>query len=219
MTVTVDQFIRHVSPDTPGAPDPTIRDAIVSAAIDFCERTSVWQESVPDLLVLPTVQAYELPIAADNARVHSFLSVQNHLGEPVPEVTPGYLNHYEPDWMKNRGATIKQLTFDRAQNLVRVVPVPSAVNPCGLKGILVALKPIRDTETLPAFLYEDYLEAIVYKAKETLLRMPKKAWTDISAADQFLTLYGDKVADASRHATRGMTGRSTTFSVGRNMYT
>lgn len=218
MTVPVGKFVRHVAIDTPGAPNPTIEDAIVSAAIDFCELSSVWQENVPDLYLLPGIRTYALSVP-DGARVHRFVTAQNHLGEDVQETTTGWLNLNVPGWEKQRGDAVEYITFEQSVNVIGVSPVPDRSHFRGLTGMRVILKPLRDSTELPAFLYEDHLEAIAHKAKDILLRMPGKAWSNVSAANEYLTLYAGSIKPAAQTATPGLTGRQTTYGMRRNTYT
>ena len=61
-------FIEHL---VPGCPLPLIDQSLRRAAIDFCERSNVWQETLPPLAVTANVSTYVLdtPVNAEVVRV------------------------------------------------------------------------------------------------------------------------------------------------------
>ena len=83
--------------------------------------------------------------------------------------------------------------------------------------ILAALKPTRASSTLPAWIWERYVETIAHGAKAKIMLIPKKPYSDMKTGayhmDQFNGAIGEARVRAARSATRAPLRTHTVFAL------
>lgn len=64
----MDRFLNTVRRDVPGCPNPLIKDEVLSAAIEFCERTSIYTEKLTES-VLAGAETLTITLPANTALI------------------------------------------------------------------------------------------------------------------------------------------------------
>ncbi len=188
---------------TPGCSDTMIRNAIRSAAIEFCEGAGVYQSQLDPISTVKGEYEYEFEAPA-NTRVHKILWV-NYQGTNLEPISTSLLEERLPSWRTTIGSTPEYYVKNTSTTL-SLVPVP-ANTVANSTTIRVQLKPTHDSTQCDADVMSDYRDAIVHGALFRLLRMPSKDWTDYTAAGVYGNLFTQGVEAAklrARHQDEGV---------------
>jgi hypothetical protein len=198
-----DAFLRYVLPDVPGCPEISAVAAIRDAAIDFCTKSLVYQETLDPITVIAGVADYDLepPTGTLVAKVM-------HLFYQDKELTP-----VAPDLI--RGATFYNSRVEGAQSRgipsgyslkdprsVTLMPVPKDTERNAVT-VRVALKPTRSSTTVGDVLFEDYAETIAAGALARLMLTPGKAYTNPQLVAENLAIFSQGVNAARQEHSRG----------------
>lgn len=199
--VSVEAFLPFVLPHVPGCPVVAAKQAIVSAAIEFCERSRVWQ-TVPSTSTLDVVanqSAYAVPVPAEgNSAMVLELWLDGRLLTPLSH--QDLQGRFGVNWLTVTGSPIHYTQFD--QDAVILVPKPVA----GLTGGLLlraCFKPARTAATLPAILFNQYVEGVAAGAVLRLLLTPGKPWTQPELAGPNAEQYNAEINRAMADSAHG----------------
>lgn len=190
-TIELEDAIPLVAPFVPGAPDPTIIQYLREHAIALCERTLVWQGPLEAVLTVADQEAYAFPLP-DSAALHRVLSWDiDGRGEWV---TPAYARKVIGD------ASDADLAWTEDKVQFRVNPTPAEAGKT--MTIIAALKPTRDADEIPEFIYEQHIRAIADGAIGVLSAM-KQPWQDMAQAAFYMDRFESAVARAASAIARG----------------
>jgi hypothetical protein len=197
-------FYSRLMPWVVGCPEPIAAQALVDAAIRFCEETSVVtytcqpQDAVADeglyRLAVPALQSIvvtqkvwygtTLLTPVPSTDVSNVLAAVGAVGDT--EVATG-----EPSCF-----------FESSPGVIKVYPVPAtlATNMISAK---VATRPSRSATSLDDVLYEDWADAIVAGARARLHAMPNQFFSNDAKAAQATQEFGYYLNRARGVASRG----------------
>lgn len=189
----VDDFFAFVLPDVPGCPDPTLRQAIVMAAVDFCRDSMSWSEYLDPIALRDGVQDYDLD-APSQAYVHLVRDV--YLGaRRLRPVTMAQLQVELPDWRNTSGNEPSYYNTSADRNALRVFPMPA--NTTGQQLVVRACFMPKPTATLlPDFLGQRFMGVIADGAKSRLMLMSGKPWTNEKLGIDLRNKFADGVTEA-----------------------
>lgn len=170
--VPVSDFFPRVIPYVPGCPEPFAAQAIIDAAIQFCEDTLCLRETL-DAAVAPAGERFldlDLPSGHQLARV---LMVRR--GDVV--LTPLPFDNGQAMLGDESLGSPTDYYIARADETTRlgVFPLPQAATTL---NVTAALKPLRKTTTLHSELFERHLDAVVDGALTRLHAVPDQPFTD-----------------------------------------
>lgn len=188
--MTYDDFLPLVLPSVNACPVQVAEQAIRLAAIEFCDRTHVWNEDLDTLLSDGLTS--DFPLALDD-------QVELANLENVVVLEPGALRPIEFNVVNARQA--RRLlarndpnpyawTDDLRTLRLSITPAADAQ-----VKVHVALKPSMASFDFPAHVFAHHAKHIATGALAQLLGMPKTDWTDQGAA-------GIKTAEFERHINR-----------------
>lgn len=187
----------RVKSQIPAAPDPLIRQEVMSTMIDFTGDTNLWLEEIP-LIILPNVLTY--PFVVDGGRPNRLMLVYNN--NPNQDVgakfrwadggitmrVPGILQLYnKPNEQKDWVAVISKV----ASNL-RLTGDPN--------------KPTTGYPEAPDWIVDQYSDTIYYGIMYFLQRMASKPFGNPGAAKDSGAQYM-----SGKAATRSASLRSNVF--------
>ncbi|HWQ39177.1 MAG TPA: hypothetical protein VNM24_11325 [Burkholderiales bacterium] len=190
----------EVLPDVPGCPQAVAKNAIRNAAIDFCERSLIWRADMEPISAVANQAEYDFEPEA-GAAVVKVVRLWYDKKEIYPQ-TPEQLAERYAHWPSQAGTPL-YYTQERPDAVI-LVPYPNADLAGALTGKL-ALKPTRASTAGPAFLFEEWLEAIACGAKARLFAMKKKPWTDGELAGHHQAMFDHAIAKTMRRASQGHT--------------
>lgn len=202
-------FVKFVMTDVPGCPVAAVKEKLLKAAIEYCEKSNVWRyEHVPMELIIDEPE-YELEPPNNTTKICSILSIATDQSPPDLRATSiEWLDANYHNW-REETANRPSYYFSPHPRWYRLVPIPIET----VEGVvfpLVALKPTHDATQVWDELFENvaHREAIVAKAQSELLMMPQKTWTNPQLAMVRQATYNMQLGRAKVDARKGYTKRT-----------
>lgn len=189
-----------VLPELPGCPPPVALNAILNAAITFCEVTRAWRVDLTPISLLANTPTYAYAGMPSGTVVHEPLHCVFGTQRIEPKAPDDLRDQYGDDWRTRTGTPIYITGED--ERTVRVVPYPTANLTDTLK-LWVAIKPTVSATTIDTRIFEEYGTLIAYGAKAMLMASPKKTYTDKATAEKYDRLFNESCASIQRRAGRG----------------
>ena len=171
--IEFETLLPDLIPMVPGAPDSLIISQIRAAAIDFCEKSEVYNVDLERLTTIPNIFEYELPLPK-HTTCHRIMQVA-YQGRDLEPISNLLLDQRKPDW-RNKTGTPEYFVKQRS-NYIWLAPVPSQLEPISTH-VRACLKPVHDAQGIVDWMMNDYRDDIVNGTLFRLLRMPSKAWSD-----------------------------------------
>lgn len=193
-----------------------IDQAILNAAIDFCERTKYWVYRSNDVTLVKGKSDYTLNIPNESYIVEIKDGV-THNAESVTQADESIVSDtYGADWYDEIDTDVKFIIVEQPAKIV-TVPKPAASQTKALKNIKLVLRPSIDAIELPDFLYAEFARAIADGAVMELLDRPATEitpWGDMNLADTYRMKFErevnrikDKVANGYRNGVKQLRTR------------
>ena len=197
-SVAYTRFLPDVQTSLTGCPIPTAINAIRNAAIDFCTKTNVWQETQDVEMVAATGLPMDLT-GPTEAMVIQVLSckVDGRLLEPV---TIDYLDSRHHNWEEHTGTPLVYFQPNTAQ--LTLYPLPANAVPLRLR---VAYAPTRVSNGLDSALYDNNLTTIAAGALAALMVIPEVPWSNAKLAMYYAAIYSFGVDEALSNTQKSFT--------------
>jgi len=195
------QFYDDVLPEVPGCPVLLAEKEIKNACIDFMIRTEIQRKTVVNLDHVGGATALDLThtdIVSATDQVIAVLGVWVN-NEPLEVMSVEDISLDHPDWMTITGTPKYAVQEGTA---LWLVPSPASAQTNTIK-LRVSYGPNESAAALPDPVFNMYREDIACGAKGRLLAKPKKPWTDMSMAAEYMRAYTRAVDAASVKASRG----------------
>lgn len=188
MAVKLDDFLPHLLVELPGCSDPLAKQALLRAAIEFCQQTLAWDEVQDPRPLVDGLPDYDLE-APTGAAVFVVRDVWLGSAQLGP-VTMAELQRVLPAWRTAESSTpaFYNAAIDRSQ--IRIFPIPRNAGSAQLV-LRVAYVPTAAATTLPDFLGGQYLDALCSGTKARLMAMPGQDWSQPA----LVPFYGQRFAD------------------------
>lgn len=199
-------IVNRISPSVPGCPYPIIEQYVRDAAIEVCERTLTWRYEQPKIRLTPGVYDYPYEVP-EETEVHAFIAATCN-GNVLSPISLETLYSRIPQWPD---MTIAQRSDPRfitqydPDNFI-VAPIPDNAVNYDVR-MIVALKPMRDAESMSKTVLDEIENAVTHGALMNLLVMPDKPWMDRDLASYHARQYTFKTAERRARTNLG-TGRS-----------
>lgn len=173
-----------ITPDVPGCPIEIIDRELAITASDFFSRTHLWRE---DLTPQNTVIDKALYDITDCAVVESvqWAKVDNI---DLVHTDDRLIN---PEYLSREGRPTHFWIEKETQ--IRLYPIPDAVLPLDVRLIL---KPARNADGIPDFVYQRWADAFVNGAVYRITRTINKEWTNPEQSAFHKNLYEQAVTNA-----------------------
>ena len=190
-TVNYTQFLPEVLPSVPGCADLLALNAIRNAVIEFCRGTNYWQERQDPVTVTKTDFPYDLE-APTGAQVAQVLTCMVN-GLPTTPLTQDELDARVQNWA-TRESTVIQNYFCPSPNQIVLYPLPQD----SVEMILrVAYVPLRNSSSVDATVYQNYLEKIAAGALKRLMAIPNQSFTNPQGADYYGKIFADAIVEGA----------------------
>jgi hypothetical protein len=201
-TVPYSQFNPYVLQYVPDASDFMVEDAIKQACIEFCEKTFVWQYTVPPIDVVAGTANYVIATPANTKSVGP-IQVYYDTNLLIPKGPDELADIYRMgDWQQVSGGP--QYVTRMIKPEIILVPNPSTSNASWLH-IKTALAPTRDSDEIDSEIFEQYAEAIAWGARARLLAQPRQDYSDKVGAVEALKMFRYEINRCRMQVTKGLT--------------
>ena len=184
----LDALIGNVVIQAPGCSDLLAVDALCKSAIQLCEQTQAWQETITQ-----TTQVQDVDI---DVPAHSRASAIRRVfvdGELIQPVMPDSVDPFEE-------SDTPRGYYRVSENVLRLVPAPSASVTLTIDAVLA---PTHSANTIPDDLAERCRMAIVWGALAYLLAMPGQPWTQPTLAGAYQQMFDRYAANTALNDMRG----------------
>lgn len=200
-SVTYDTFFAEVLPYVRDCSEVAALNAIRSACIEFCEKSLVWREVLPDITTIADQAEYDLDL---DVQAGLAMIITAQLGSKVllPKSTEELDQLIGADWRTRQGP-VSFITHDDFET-VRLVMVPDQVYDDPV-AITAALRPLRTSTKVDKKIYERYAEVIGFGARARLHDTPGQPYSDETAAKKFRMWFETGYGEAKIAANRGLT--------------
>ncbi|HEX5362338.1 MAG TPA: hypothetical protein VFW49_14825 [Fluviicoccus sp.] len=193
----LDDFLPGIRPYAPGVADPTAYFAIRQAAIEFCERTRMWQYT--DEWAVNSDDCEGLLSPAGSV-IHEIEKVWFD-GHELRKVTASQLDMLLPNWRSSDDKPTGQPAY-----VTQTEPNTMLLAPYGAGTVRVSLilKPSQTCDQLPDFLADQHRETIAWGALARILLIPNQSFTNPEMGAVFGQSFQGKLDGKS---TAGITGQ------------
>ena len=197
--VPVSSFLSRLLPYVIGCPEPLAQQALVDAAIEFCDHTLIVTTDLDPVSVVKGVRQYEMELPAQTglSQVLRVWMDGTMLG-PVPSTEVQSVDAPE-------GTPLYYYTRDRDEVLnLTLYPSPDKDIPNGLI-VRVATRPTRTATQLHSALFNEWVDVIVESALARLYDTPGQVFSNEAKAVVLWQKVRAKTNVARMEAYRGRT--------------
>lgn len=202
--VTWDAFYEYVFPSVQGCPTSIVKHALRSACIDFCARTLIWKQdsTLNDVLSGQSLYTFAPPTGAKVVTPYrvAIKDVDTGRDKELAACSLETLESFSPSWREDTADYPDKYVLI-TDDTIRLIGTPT-------KDLLeslsagVALKPSRDAEDCPSFIYEDWAETVAAGALAKLHASKEKVWAIPELVTYYTKLYRDGISRARSKATK-----------------
>lgn len=204
-------WLPFVLPYCYGCTDPLAEQAILSACIDFCNRSLAVQNvstettviGQPDYDIEQPSQLQLVKVLAVHYGNTRLRAVSLEMIQPANALRGESFG----DWDLPQGTPVEWCQRDLTQPIVSVYPTPAEVVTGGIT-IKAALTPTRTATSVPDILFTDYCEDIAAGAIGRLLSMPNQPFSAPAIATSFLARFAAATTSAANTARTGRAAAS-----------
>lgn len=176
--VSPDLFFTFMRPYCVDAPDALLDQAIRQASVWFARESRVLEDEV-EIHFQPNVRDYVIPIPEGRDLISVDMTHDGLYGRNRGEFNPATqfyftvfgLNDCQYRW--------------RRDGRYHVIEFDAPATRDHRHHIWYFWTPFRDACTIPRLFYEDYQEALTFRALSDILAVPKQDWTNMRMAETF----------------------------------
>ncbi len=194
----LDDFMPHVLVELPGCSDPLVKQTLVRAAVEFCQRTLAWDEIQDPITLTDDVSEYEIDVPS-GGQVYQVRDVwiRNRRLRPI---TLQDLQLEMPDWRDSGASEPSAYNLSTTRGTLSVFPRLQNVPANTTMVLRVAYVPSNSATVLPDFLGQQYLMAIAAGVKAALMAIPNQAWSQPALVPFYRQQFEEGVFNARAEA-------------------
>ena len=171
-TVNYEQFYELVAPSVQGCPYSMVIMAIKNSCIEFCDKSHIWKQEGIVNDVIAGYNRYGFIPPRDAKVVTPYRIAIN--GQELQPTDLKVLEESYPRWRETL-SSIPTSYFLDTDDTIRLIGTPTEDIPDALTSGVV-LKPTRESQGCPSFIYQDWAETIAAGALAKLMAMKGKIW-------------------------------------------
>jgi hypothetical protein len=187
---TLSDLYAMIQGEVNGCPNALITQHLQQALRKFCEETEAFTEKLAAINLVDEDVTYVLTPAHTSCEIRRILKVWIRTATDVTNGDDGTLLEYD-DYEFD--PVTKTLTLDDSKE-----PTENVTGGLVVEVVLVPflVTDLHATTAIPAAFLNLWAEAVMAFAKYTLMRMPRKSWTNPELAMLYLAEYRDGVSRA-----------------------
>jgi hypothetical protein len=198
-------------------PEPSLIEAVRSAARDFCNETHLWILALDRISVVANTQAYALAMPTAWLTLAEIVIVDNVKYKQTGDTDDQFVTldpvsenqkdlHDSGNW-KFRTATIPNgYWVDLSEKKLYFYYIPTVASTTGLL-VTAVLKPTLIATVVPEFLYDDYRDCITFGALAHLFNQRQARWFDPTLAEYYNAKFEAAYSDSKWRKITGATKR------------
>ncbi len=218
--VTWDKFYPYVRPLVQNCPLSYVDAAIRAAAIEFCDKSLIWNEPAicGDMYAGERVYKYNFHsdgfsiIMPISVILREFVTSSNNnnlievIDHHVNNVNLQDLDTYHKNWRLVEAEWPTHF-YMKDRNTFVFVERPTQ-DKYGAIHTLCAVKPTRDSIDVPEWLFEDWADTIAAGALARLLGMPSRVWGNLSMVPYYTSQFRAGISRAKSKMYKSHTTQS-----------
>ena len=177
---TLSVFYPRILPYLPGCSEPLVDQVLVSAAIEFSEKSLALRQNLDSFRTVIGIDQYDLDAPTTNHDIDRVMSV----AVDGKELSPGLFEAIRND-LPTANATPRGFYTDRTDNVLtlKLSPPPDGRYPVVVN---VNLRPAMTATQLDDDLFNMWAEPIVAMAVARAMQIPDQPFTNFARAQQLL---------------------------------
>lgn len=216
MNVTWDKFYHLIRPHVHGCPLSYVDSALRASAIEFCEKSHIWNEEAicGDLIGGERVYKYNYKndgvsiVAPINLILRETIPADSQSEERIVDhhvknVNLQDVERYSPNWLQAE-ADWPTRYYMQDSNTFVFVERPTG-DKWGTIHTLNIVKPSQVATGLPEILYEEWAETIVAGALVRLLSMASRAWGNMQLVSYYRSQFREGISRAREKVMKSYT--------------
>lgn len=211
-----EDFFKYVRPDVHGCPVAMVKEALRNACIEFCEKSLIWQQEIYCGDLVKDEPKYGINIVNKDATIVMPVTVtirdtvEGQLRQfQVEKTNRQDLDSYSPDWRLRKDKYPKYFYME-SPNVMHLVGVPMEDIPEALH-MLAAVKPTREADEIPKFLYTDWAETIASGALAYLHSLSGRVWSKPNLVNYYIRKFRAGISRAKSKAYKSWVAQSKTM--------
>lgn len=215
MTEAIASWESKITPYVPNLAYPAFLNAVRDAAIDFCERSEIWRESLDRIDVVADEESVDLAVpAALYAEIVGIGNVKYKEADaadtqfrnldPYSKIQENLSSYGSWEFQTSTQPNGHYLGEDKTTLYFYKIPTVES-----LLGLLVEviLKPDKTCTTLPDLLWNNWEQAIADGAKGILLGQNAQPWFNPQLAGVWMSAFERKIEEAKAVRYHGYNAR------------
>ena len=190
--MNLDYFLPYLLIELPGVSDPLLKQALVRAAIDFCQRSQVWQEVAEPIVLVDGQSDYDI-----DAPVGAQVYLLRDAWVGAQPLRPLTLQRQQLELAQDPSQSSTVPTHFRSsadRQSLTVYPVPKL--PTASLRVKACFVPKASATVLPDLLGDRYLMAVCAGVKSALMAIPGQAWSNPALSAYYHSQFDDGVLAA-----------------------
>ncbi len=184
-TQDISAFRTYIAPYVPGCPYLLIDREVIRITRELCEKAHLWKEAQEVTSLRNKVNQIDIGPYPE-ADVLSIEYV-TYNGVELTQTTERELSEYYPRWRDTHGTPTHFFTIMR-DSVIQLYPSPNLTRPRSIKYEVI-VNPSLEAQTVPWFLFDKCLDAIVDGALVGLMSILGKEWSNPQEAARRAQLY------------------------------
>lgn len=192
--INIDEFLDDIMPQLPGCTEFLAQDKLRLAAIEFCRRSLVSQETIDELDLEMDDPEVTVPAPNNSVKVYKIMWAR------IPHRT---LSDYRRQGLANRHVNWDEIGsgewptgfIQTKKGSIQVIPTPDRDQDESLT-VHAAFIPSRAATRFDAILLDEYREAIASGALSKLLNMRNEVWYDPNDAKVHAMTFAAEISNA-----------------------
>ena len=201
MAISYETLLPEILPVVSGCSDTMVENSIRAAVIELCELSEVYQAELDPVTTVGGIYEYDLEPPSGTS-VQKILWV-THEGKDIEPLSSTLLEQRIPKWREGNG--VPEYFVQQSNQTFWLAPVPTTTS-VSSTIVRAVLRPTHTSTACDNDVMDRQRDTIVNGALFRLLRIPNKAWTDLTGAGLYGSLFNDGVKRAEVQARGADTG-------------
>lgn len=195
---TIDSFLPLVMIEVPQCPEPVATAAIRSALIQLCDEALIWQEVVDPFVTEDGEAEYDID-APSGARTSTIIRVELD-GRHIAPKNEDRLAMRSYDFLSRKHKPVSY--YQPNPDVIRFYPVPDGQYTVNMT---LSYAPKRTGNSVPDYIFEQYLEVVKCGALFRLMTQPAKPWTQPNLGMKYGQMFSYGIDSARTEINKGRT--------------
>lgn len=203
---TIQDIFPYVMPSVQGCPTAIVKNALRHAINEFCEKTLIWRVAVAPIDIVEGQSTYTATVPVGTVLVAPvYVAMNNNILSPTNIED---LDQTCSGWRVS-SANTPLMYFADNNAALQLVPTPSE-STSGALSVEVALKMDLTSDSLPDWMFQNWVETLAHGALMRLHAMPGHVWTDTTTVAYHKSKFRDGISRAKSKTMKSFSRQSKT---------